>query len=323
MVSFQQIQDAIATNVHKQTVLNIRLLPSLPVDQFKIPQQVALETKIPKKVRVEPKPEVAVVHTVDHASDSEESLPPPTRCIGSKTTTPKVEQVVQPVDVSPVRSPATAPATTTARPVPTLPIPNRSRDPICIAVEQQDPMYAIATPNVRTSLECEEARRLEAMLDTLYKEQSGRSRGWTKTKLTEFLVPRAAAGGHVPAKAVFDWSAIWTQKEASALLDFVCLAKGIRLAVWKSETEVGLWPAADKEGTKPPLIHVGSTGMSLADRPMSNIRMLAPYSVVAALEKLSVDELESVAEKMQVSLPSGKKTEKAAFLASVRMRMRL
>jgi hypothetical protein len=182
-------------------------------------------------------------------------------------------------------------------------------------------MYAIASPNVRLSLECEEARRLESLVDTLYKEESGRSRGWTKTRLVEFLVPRAAAGGR--PRSPFDWAAIWTQKEASALLDFVCLAKGIRLAVWKSETEVGLWPAADKEGTQSPLYHVGSTGVTLRDRNISNIRIHAPYSVVAALEKLSVDELESVAQKMGVSLPSGKKGEKAAFLASARMRLRI
>lgn len=321
MVSFQQIQDAIALNVHRSECMNIRPHPLLPVDQFKIPTVNVKETKIPQRV-VEPKQptnrvmnsqpvsKVCEVPKIDSRveSDSEESLPPPTRCIGTRPVEKKPENVL----------PSETKHTQSNRP---LPSSTRCVDPICIAIELQDTMYAIASPNVRTSLECSEAQRLESIADKLYKEESGRQRGWTKTKLTEFLVPRAAAGGR--PKLAFDWSTIWTQKEASALLDFVCLAKGIRLAVWKSDQEVGLWPAADKEGTTPPLFHVSSTGAPLQDRSISNINLIAPYSVVAGLEKLSVGELESVAEKMNVSLPRGKKGELAAFLASARMRMRL
>ncbi len=318
MVSFQQIQDTIATNVHKFVFMNIRILPPHPVQQFKIPLLAVEETKIPKKVLP-----VSIVHPLDTKqtqgcpksdSDSDESLPPPTRCIGSRSLP------VQPIEQEiPKDTPKEIPSETPKhRPLPTS---NRSIDPICIAVELHDPMYAIASPNVRTSLECSEAQRLESIVDKLYKEQSGRSRGWTKTKLIDFLVPRAAAGGR--PRTPFDWSAIWTQKEASALLDFVCLAKGIRLAVWKSEQEVGLWPAADIEGSNPPLFHVSSTGIPIQDRSFSNIQILAPYSVLAGLEKLSLGELESLAEKMNVALPRGKKGEIAGFLASARMRMRL
>ncbi len=318
MVSFQQIQEAIALNVHRSECMNIRPSPLLPVEQFKIPSVPVKETKIPPRVSKQPtvvqeSKTSPPVFKIERDSDSDESLPPPTRCIGSKVSEKPLDAPIV------VEKPKEHPVSTPTNRL--LPSSTRSVDPVCIAIELQDPLYAIASPNVRISLECTEAQRLESMVDTLYKEQSGRSRGWTKTKLTEFLVPRAAAGGR--PKVAFDWSAIWTQKEASALLDFVCLAKGIRLAVWKSEKEVGLWPAADKEGSKPTLFHVSSTGAPLQDRSMSNIQLLAPYSVVAGLEKLSLGELESLAEKMNVSLPRGKKPELATFLASARMRMRI
>ena len=313
MVSFQQIQAIVAENADSQyTVSTIRILPALPIDRYELPKVPVVAATIPKKSVHIP---LKSMKTEEKDSDSDESLPPPTRSVGIRVplAEPPVEPTVVPTIIEKEPNPKVRPQTS-------LPTPKGSLDPVCIAIELQDAMYSIASPNVRLAMECEEARRLESMVDRLYKEESGRSRGWTKTKLTEFIVPRAAGRPKIP----FDWSAIWTQKEASALLDFVCLAKGIRLAVWKSETEVGLWPAADKEGTQPSLYHVGSTGMSLKDRAISNtVRILAPYSVVAALEKLSVDELESVAQKMDVSLPTGKKGERAAFLASARMRLRL
>ncbi len=321
MVSFQELHDVMQSNPHKGIRLEaIRLTSPPPISSFTIPPIVVESVKIPVK------PKVPIHQQVD-SSDSEDSIPPPTRSVGPAALTPPNTAPPTVRLVPPVAS--VVGSTTTIIPPPTTKFskpdfPRGSMDPICIGVEHHDPMYAIATPPVRISLECAEAQRLESMVDVLYKEQAGRSRGWTKTKLSEFLVPRAAAGSRLHAKSAFDWGAIWTQKEASALLDFVCLAKGIRLAVWKSPQEVGLWPAADKEGTAPPLLHVGSSGAPLQNREITrDTRILAPYSVVAGLEKLSLDELESVAEKMGVSLPSCKKTEKAAFLASARMRMRL
>ena len=187
-------------------------------------------------------------------------------------------------------------------------------------------MYAIANSNTKQQLECDEARRLEAQIAKLYKEESGRSRGWVKTKLDAYFLQRAAVGSRVYPKDAFDWSKIW-EKEGSAILDFLCLAKGIRLAIWRdADRVVGLWPAADSSnGILAPLYHMTSGGALLADRDIlqSGYRLVAPYSVEHALEKLSLDELDTVAEKMGVVLPSSKKAEKVRTLASERMRLRL
>jgi hypothetical protein len=182
-------------------------------------------------------------------------------------------------------------------------------------------MYSIANGNIRQQLECDEARRLEGRIASLYKEASGRSRGWVKTKLEAYFLPRAAVGSRVYAKDVFDWSKIW-EKEGSAILDFLCLAKGIRLAVWREADKViGIWPAADNGDL--PLYHVSSGGILLGTRNIlqPGWRLQAPYSVEHALEKLSLEELDNVAEKLSVVLPA-KKAEKVRKLAETRMRMR-
>jgi hypothetical protein len=192
-------------------------------------------------------------------------------------------------------------------------------------------MYSIATHNVQQSLECEEARRLEARIGELYKEESGRSRGWVKTKLEAFFLPRAAVGSRVNAKDAFAWEKIWTDKEASAILDFVCLSKGIRLAVWKEEKVIGLWPAADSSKVAAskdiPLIHVGNVGnvgnRNIAEAIQQGWRLVAPLSVEHGLEKLTLDELDGLAEKMGITIPSGKKMDKVRALASARMALRI
>ncbi len=211
-------------------------------------------------------------------------------------------------------------------------------DPVCIAIEHRDPMYAIANTTHQHAMEAEEARRLEARLPTLYKEESGRSRGWVKTKLEAFLLPRAAVGSRV--KDTFDWGKIWTDKEASATLDFLCLAKGIRLAVWcDAEKRVGLWPAADAASASAsasvataaaqPLYHVTHLGAPLGERDIlgrvesAGFKLLAPLSVEHALEKLSLTDLDTVAQKMGIHALAGKKGERVKALASLRMLLRL
>ncbi len=204
----------------------------------------------------------------------------------------------------------------------------RSVDPICVGIQERDAMYDIASSSVRQSMEAEEARILESKLGELYKNESGRSRGWTKTHLEAYLVPRAASGGSVPPKQVFDWSKIFTDKTTSATLDYVCLAKGIRIAVWKEEEKsVGIWPAADLSSgkTNPPLYHVSASGVPISNNPSvltSGWKVRSAYSVEHGLEKLSLDELESLGEKLGISV-SGKKAERVQQIASERTKQRL
>jgi hypothetical protein len=191
-------------------------------------------------------------------------------------------------------------------------------------------MYSIATPAVKQSIEAEEARVLEAKLAELYKAEAGRSRGWTKTHIEAFLVPRAANGAQQGnSKTVFEWEKIWADKQTSAILDYLCLAKNIRLAVWKEEggREIGLWPAADSntpQDVPPTLYHVTATGVPV-DRPgsMEGWRLRAPLSVENALEKLTLAELDNVGKSIGLTDLVGKKGDRVRAIATARMAMRL
>ncbi len=200
-------------------------------------------------------------------------------------------------------------------------------DPICIGISMRDPMYEIASPFVKQSIETEEARLIEGKLPELYKSESGRSRGWTKTHLEAFIQPRVASGGSLNPKQHFCWEKLFTDKQVSAELDFLCLAKGIRLAVWNdAEKCIGIWPAADLSESKqtPPLFLVSNKGVLLSKSTVfeSGWTLRAALSVEHGLEKLSIDELDSFAEKMGIEL-SGKKSERVRTLAAARTKQRL
>ncbi len=203
-------------------------------------------------------------------------------------------------------------------------------DPICIGISLRDPMYEIASPNVKQSIEVEEARMLEEKIGTLYKEESGRSRGWVKSALEAFFQPRSASGGSVYAKQAFDWSKIGSDKDVSAILDFICISKGIRLAVWNSaEHRVRIWPAADRSDAKetPPLLHYSSEGRPLSQKTSvfeTGWTLSSALSVEHTLTKLTLAELASVAEKMGMNtgILSAKKSERVQQIADERARLR-
>jgi hypothetical protein len=202
-------------------------------------------------------------------------------------------------------------------------------DPLRLAIETRDPIYAIATPQVRHSIECEEARHIEALIDTLYKSESGRSRGWTKTALEAYVLPRAAAGLAVGNKEAFDWSALHTDKKVAAVLDFVCVAKNIRLAVWsEGSQEITVWPAADRSVALAngviPLFHVSDTGAYLQKSGFdAGWTLRAPPAFEHSLEKLTLDELTTVASNMGLTGLTGKKAERVGAIGTARVKQRL
>lgn len=200
-------------------------------------------------------------------------------------------------------------------------------DPLLLAIETTDPMYEIANRPAKLETELKEAQRLEGLIAKLYATENGRSRGWTKTHLEEFMKPRVAGGAST--RNPFDWSAVFTDKKASAALDFLTLAKGIRLAVWNAaEKVVGIWPAADiaDASAPPPLYHVTATGIPLHTKTSpfeTGWSLRAPLAVEHGLEKLSLDELTNIAESLGITKELvGKKQERVRTLATARMERR-
>jgi len=267
-------------------------------------------------------------------------------------TSPKVVQHVVPPPVVPV----VPVVTVVSKPMPVvksepkIPAGNITEprtmkyevDPIVLGIEQYECLYDSATNVVRKQMECAEAQRIEGLLDGLYKSQGGRSRGWTKGGLETLIKPRCASGGDVReldrAKRAFPWHIVDHDKIASAFLDFLCVAKRIRVAVWYTdERRVIIYPAADKLETGQtdaiPIYHV-----SCAGHPRGGFRytkdflkfcndnqyaLLPPTTVMSSLSTLTLAELESIGMKLGMTSVEGSKPERVARIAAYKLHMRL
>jgi hypothetical protein len=215
-------------------------------------------------------------------------------------------------------------------------------DPIVIGLERRDPLYTGAPLRTQRAIEQEEATRLEASLDELYRSQSGRSRGWTKVGLEAMFKPRCASGGDIAAldraKKAFLWAVVYDDKPTSAFLDYVCVAKQIRVALWfEKEKRVVLYPAADIPDSSPPLYHLDSTGRMRTDATTAEMSeekllefcaasgwtLLPPHSVLHTLQSLTLSELENVGRGLGMAEVVGSKAERIAAIAAYKLRLRL
>jgi hypothetical protein len=101
-------------------------------------------------------------------------------------------------------------------------------DAIALSLWIQDPLYRIASPAIRRSMEMEEAGSLLQASETAWRTHNGKIRGWIRKHLEEDL--RLRAGGGDPAPDA--WISVKTNKRAALLLDYVCIMRGIRVALW-------------------------------------------------------------------------------------------
>lgn len=219
-------------------------------------------------------------------------------------------------------------------------------DPVLLGISLFDSLYEGAPQSTKHAIEKEVAMKLEAELDTLYKSNNGRSRGWTKVGLESMIKPRCASGGDLKelgrAKKTFLWNLVQDDKGMSAFLDFVCCARRIHCIVMDTDKRVGfLYPAADQMGDEvlggavaaTPLFLVNTTG-----HPMFGIRdatellefldkngwkLQPPHSVVHSLSGLKLDELESVGKRLGMTAVEGNKSARITAIAEFKTRARL
>jgi hypothetical protein len=330
MVFFSQIQSAVAEN--KEAAFHVSSfslkgqqdvdIPSLQTKgDIPVPTRSIKVQTVVDSIELPPMPTRSVtVHTIDPPLEREIDLGKPG--VRPGLSPPKPTQSVQSLRIdsdTSVIEPSTQRAVSSQA--------KKGMDPISIGMSLRDPMYEIATKQVKQTLEAEETQRLESQLDGLYKSESGRSRGWVKTHLTAFLLPRAASGSFVSAKEVFSWEDLQSNKKHSAIFDFVCLAKGIRVAVWYENTkEVFVWPAADSTQQRgaPPLFHFSTSGSPLRKQSVleEGWTLRPPFSVEHSLEKLTIGELAELAQKLGIPEPSGKKADYIKQIASERTKLR-
>ena len=111
-------------------------------------------------------------------------------------------------------------------------------DVVSFVLWVRDPLYRAAAPSLRRAMEVEEAQALLHGSEQAWSDQHGRSRGWVRKHLEEDL--RARASGAEPAPDA--WEAVRTQRRAALLVDYVCVMRGIRVALW--------WPVAGAASTE-------------------------------------------------------------------------
>lgn len=244
--------------------------------------------------------------------------------------------------IAPAAARAPAPAPAALRERENTGIPRSSKtcvDPIVIGIIENEPLYNSAPRLTKHQMEVAEAQRIESMMNDVYSKESGRSRGWTKTGIEQMIKPRCASGGDIKelerARVSFPWKLIRDDKLASAFLDFICVCKQIRVAVWDDDAKiVALYPAADPcskpRDTKYPLYHVnvngelmfgGSDLVKLCDS--NKFVLMPPLSVIKSLSGLTLDELASVASQLGMTSVEGNKAERVAAIASFKVRSRI
>lgn len=115
-------------------------------------------------------------------------------------------------------------------------------DGVALSLWILDPMYRAASPSIRRSMEMEEASFLLHNSDSAWKEHNGRVRGWIRKHLEEDL--RLRAGGGDPAPDA--WETIRGTKRAALLMDYICIVRGLRVALWwPDQKSVAVIPASD------------------------------------------------------------------------------
>ena len=339
MVSWNQVKHAISENAERTFTVSslIYTCPSVTYERFPIVRlPPILYTRQPVEVALLPTPQLQI------SSEEEEDLiqppPPSSRPTIKVPVANEFPAFLEPSPKLPSPKPTIAVAAV-ARPLQEPKTSKRAVDPLVLGI--QDVMYIHATYRVQYQIECEEAVRLETEMPIVYKSQCGRSRGWTKTNLEILIKPRCAIGGNLrdldKAKAAFHWNLVRTDKYQAAFLDFVCIVKKIRIAVWFTEEKrVVLFPAADHTDSldsELPLHHVTSsgferhglrTGAELSKFCATNNWVLVPpASVYHAMSHLKLDELANVARSLGMGDMEGNKQERVERIVSYKLHQRL
>ena len=119
-------------------------------------------------------------------------------------------------------------------------------DAVSLFLWISDPLYRTAVTGVRRTMEMEVASALLMASEKEWKARGGRHRGWVRKHLEEDLRGRSAGADPAPDF----WEQVRTNKRAALLLDFVCIVRGVRVALW--------WPS-HKTVTTVPLMGVSPT----------------------------------------------------------------
>jgi hypothetical protein len=335
MVSWSGLIDALSRNTLRTfSVANIQVSKDISVEVFKLVIPLPVISTVSSSPVLNPI-SLEKSKPLFVPDEEDEELPPPP---------PMPKAVVKTVTTPVIQTESQKPQQIQKKTKEVNPLPRATKtaiDPLLLAITTEDPLYDSAPHNTRAAIERTAATRYEAALNDIYKSEGGRSRGWTKGALESWIKPRVASGGNKKeldrAKVGFSWQLITEDKPHSAFLDFLCVVKQIRVAVWFEETKmVHIYPAADASaavGSELPLYNVNHTGAVLvgprdgaelyAVAEKHNYTVLPCLSVLSSLSGLKLDELESVGKGLGMASVEGKKPERVAAIATYKLRQRL
>ena len=344
MVVWEDLGRLIASNPEREfRVASVSVPPSATLERFALP--TLLVAPVEEEDLPPPPPLKRLGNTLPAVTTPATAV---TAATAPVTATATATAPVTATATATATAPVTATATAATVPVWTqqpsqravLTTLKHAIDPIVLGIESFEPLYPMAPSRSRHQMELEEAQRIEAILNDLYKSQGGRSRGWTKVGLEAMIKPRCASGGDIKeldkAKRAFLWPLVVEDKPTAAFLDFLCVAKRIRIAVWFDDTkQVVVYPAADTPGLEGsvPLYHVTSSGVPrqglstcadfLAYCDSNGTVVMPPTSILHSLEGLTLADLESVGAKLGMTDVTGNKATRVAKIAVFKLRQRL
>jgi hypothetical protein len=210
-------------------------------------------------------------------------------------------------------------------------------DVVSLVLWVREPMYRGAAAGVRRAMESEEAGALLEGIDAAWRTHNGRRRGWVRKHLEEDLRGRSA--GADPA-AEF-WESVRTVKRTALLMDYVCMVRGVRVALWSAAQErVTVIPMTAGAGGSAPtfiqfatdsarvLIGPGSSGYQLeggatawpALLESSSFRWVPPVSVPSAGAQ-TVAQIQEALEALGSGSSSTKKRSRGEMWTSLQWAM--
>ena len=199
-------------------------------------------------------------------------------------------------------------------------------DGISMALWIRDPLYRAATASMRRTMEAEEATALLNVSETAWREHNGRVRGWVRKHLEEDLRGRSSAGEPAPDF----WETVRTQRRAALLLDYVCVMRSLRVAIWWPDHKtVTVVPAAGGVDASAPIVQLnatsgrillgsGSTGFTVGPMtwcsdvlPGATDIQWTPPATVSAMSSMTVAQIQ---EAIALLDPKAEKTGGRAVL---------
>lgn len=154
-------------------------------------------------------------------------------------------------------------------------------DVVSFVLWVRDPLYRVAAAAVRRAMEMEEAAWLLENSETLWKTHGGKARGWVRKHLEEDLRSRSG-GADAPPDT---WETVRTTRRAALLVDYVCVVRGLRIALWWPEHgAITMIPAAGATATAP-VVQLSATAARILLGPRGFQMPAAEWPAFVAAKK--------------------------------------